>query len=374
MTLIDEKHFCSTIEGDSSVTEEIAEAMQTEGVLPNPVNAYVRPATQHDSRQKKVGLSILTADEIPEWDALVAASPQCSIFCRSWWLKAACSEVHVLGYFEDGHLLAGIPLNYQRRFGLKLCSMPKLTQTMGVVFAPLPGKSVTVEGRETAILNVFAEQLASERIFIQAFHPESRNWLPFYWCGFTQTTHYTYVLDDLSSLDCLWNGLDKDRRTNIRKARRSGIRIEECGAEEVFAAASASFERQGQRCPYSLEYLSRLVAAARSNDAGICLSATDGRGRLHSAVFFVWDSKRGYQLAGGHDPMLGSSGGTVLLVWNLIEFAAAHTSIFDFEGSMRKQIEASFRSFGAKRIPYHRIVKMPPWIRACLCATGKVSI
>jgi hypothetical protein len=372
--LTDEKQSYSTAEEDPAVAEETTGIIRVEDELHDPSTAHAKPAAQHDLRTQKSGLSLLTTKEIPEWDALVAASSQCSIFCKSWWLRAACSEVRILGYFEDGHLLAGIPLHYQRRLGLKMCSMPKLTQTMGVVLASLPGKSVTVEGRETTILNIFAEELARESIFIQAFHPEARNWLPFYWCGFTQTTHYTYVLDDLSSMDRLWNGLDKDRRANIRKAGRSGIRIEECGAEEVFAAASASFERQNQKCPYSLEYLSGLVTAARSNDAGICLSARDSRGRVHAAVFFAWDDKRGYQLAGGHDPVFGSSGAMVLLVWNLIEFAATRTAIFDFEGSMRKQIEASFRSFGAKRIPYHRIVKMPNWTRACLCAAGKISI
>jgi Acetyltransferase (GNAT) domain len=366
-------HPLSAIAEEVLVAEEpVAAQMPTEAV--HSTSEWNQTLSQRSTVSRRSGLTLLAASDLVEWDALVEASPQCSIFAKSWWLRAACDEPRVLGYFEDGRLIAGIPLHYEWRLGQRFCCMPRLTQTMGVAIAPQPGKSVTVESRETEILNAFAERLAGERIFIQAFHPECRNWLPFYWAGFTQTTHYTYVLDDLSSVDRIWDGLDKDRRTNIRKARREGIQISECGPEEVYTSSAASLERQGLRCKYTLDYLSRLVYAARENNAGTCFAARDSRGRLHAAVFFVWDSRHGYQLAGGHDTALGSSGATVLLVWNLIEFAASRTAVFDFEGSMRQQIESSFRSFGTKRIPYHRIVKMPRWMRIGLCAAGKVSL
>lgn len=320
------------------------------------------------------GLSLLKPEQLPLWDALVEESDQCSVFVKSWWLEAACGQARILGYFEPGRLLAGIPLHYERRWGLKMCRMPNLTQTLGVTMRPLAGKQVARSARETEILNAFAEHLAQEFIFIQAFHPAMQNWLPFYWRGFTQTTHYTYVFEDLSSISNLWDGIEKDRRTNIRKARRLGITVKECGPEVVYQSASASFARQKRKCPYTLNYLCRLYEAARAHDAGVCMAATDSKGKVHAAEFFVWDAKRGYRLAGGHDTALGSSGGAVLLVWSLIEFAATRTAVFDFEGSMRRPIEASFRSFGATRVGYHRIVKMPSWLRMGLCAAGRQQI
>ena len=329
---------------------------------------------QHVARSQKAGLSILTPEELSEWDTLVETSQQCSIFCKSWWLKAACDDVRVLGYFESGQLIAGIPLYYERRMGLRMCRMPMLTQTMGVVIAPLPGKKVTVESRETNILNVFAERLVQEPIFIQAFHPTSQNWLPFFWHGFTQTTHYTYVIDDLSSPDRLWSGLVQERRTNIRKAHKLGLSVKECSPETVYEISKANFERQGRRNPYPLGYLRRLYEAARARDAGVCMAAADRDGTVHAAAFFIWDCKRGYQLAGGHEPSLGSTGGAALLQWNMIEYAAGRTAVYDFEGSMTKQIEISFRSFGARRVPYNRIVRMPNWLRTSLCAVGKAQL
>jgi lipid II:glycine glycyltransferase (peptidoglycan interpeptide bridge formation enzyme) len=175
-------------------------------------------------------------------------------------------------------------------------------------------------------------------------------------------------------MDRLWDGLNKERRNNIRKALKLGLTVRECGSEQVFLAARKTFERQGKQVPYSFDYLARLYEAARANDAGVCMAVEDPDGNLHAASFFVWDCQRGYHLAGGHDPAFSSSGGAVLLVWKMIEFAATHTAAFDFEGSMVKQVESSYRSFGGKRIAYNRIVKMPRWLRICLLAAGKLQV
>ena len=252
--------------------------------------------------------------------------------------------------------------------------MPNLTQTMGIVMAPLPGKRVAVASREMEILSLFAEWLWREPIFIQAFHPTIQNWLPFYWRGFTQTTHYTYVLDELESLDRIWDGLSTERRTNIRKARKLGITVRECDPDLVFAAWKVTCDPQGKTSPYSADYLRRLIETAQKMGAGACLAAQDGSGTTHSACFFVWDSKRGYLIAGGHDPASSGTGASALMLWSLIEFAATRTAVFDFEGSMTKQVETSFRSFGARRIPYNRIVKMPNVMRSCLCLAGKTGV
>lgn len=336
--------------------------------------APLRPERATRALQRRTGLAMLAPADLPLWDALVEESPQGSVFVKTWWLKASCGEARILGYFDPNRLLAGIPLYYERRLGLKLCRMPKLTQTLGVVMRPLKGKAVAQETRATEILGEFAARLDQETVFIQAFHPSFGNWLPFYWRGFTQTTHYTYVLDDITSLRRVWDGMDGDRRANIRKARRLGLTVKECGPETVYRAAEASFKRQGRKCPFTLAYLVRLYEAARANHAGVCMAVVDCGGKVHAAECMAWDAKRSYGIAGGHDSALGASGGAALLRWTLIEFAAERTEVFDFEGSMRRPIETSFRSFGARRVGYLRIVKAPRWLRAGLCLAGRAQI
>jgi hypothetical protein len=104
-------------------------------------------------------LRYIKEDEFPAWDALVEASPQGSLFCLSWWLKAIGEDIGVLGYFDKKRLVAGIPLYFDEWFGVKPCAMPKLTQTWGVVIEPLIGKPVNRASREMHILKLFAQEL-----------------------------------------------------------------------------------------------------------------------------------------------------------------------------------------------------------------------
>jgi hypothetical protein len=316
-------------------------------------------------------LRYLTLDEYSVWDALVENSPQGSVFCKSWWLKAIDPGIHILGYFESGRLVAGIPLYSKKHFGLRVCCMPKLVQTWGVIMEPLFGKRTFIASRETHILQIFAQHLAREPIFIQAFHPANENWLPFYWNGFTQTTHYTYVLDDLSSVNHIWDELEKKQRAKIRTARNNRLRVRPCSPQEVFYVSVKTFQRQRKKHPYSLEYLQSLHKASEENDAGACFAVEDRDNRIHVAGFFVWDTKRGYFLISGQDPELRNSYAGSLLTWHLIEFASTRTAVFDFEGSMKQSIERVFRSFGAKRIPYNRITKLPSWMRVSLCLASR---
>src|SRR5260370_7073664 len=83
-------------------------------------------------------------------------------------------------------------------------------------------------------------------------------------------------------------------------------------------------------------------------------------GRIHAAVYIIWDDRSAYYLMGAADPELRNSGATSLLLWEAIQFAATVTRSFDFEGSMIESIERFFRAFGAKQKPYFHISRMIP--------------
>ena len=70
-------------------------------------------------RSRQDGLHYLGVNEYAKWDALVAVSPQGSLFSKSWWLEAIGGEIRILGYYESGRLIAGIPLYFERRMGVR---------------------------------------------------------------------------------------------------------------------------------------------------------------------------------------------------------------------------------------------------------------
>src|SRR5437868_15450209 len=100
--------------------------------------------------QEPFTLRYVEPSEYPLWDALVDVSPQGSVFCRSWWLRAV-GNVRVLACFSGKQIVAGIPLYFERHFGIPVCTMPKLTQTWGIIMRPLEGKAVAAATQEIKI-------------------------------------------------------------------------------------------------------------------------------------------------------------------------------------------------------------------------------
>ncbi len=339
------------------------------GRVPVPVKV---DAPEHSSPVAQgEELRYLSVDEYQHWDDLVEASPQGSLFCHSWWLKAVAPDARVLGYFDRGRLIAGIPLFFKKRLGVKYCTMPNLTHTWGVVIEPIEGKRVRQLTRQMEILTIFARHLAGQDVFLQRFHPEIVNFLPFHWLGFQQVSRVTYVIGHLCDLDRVWLEMRENQRREIRKAEKRAIVVEPCTPDLVAQNLAKTYTRQGLRTPVETQLLSRIHDVAHQNGAGQCFAARDIDGRVHAAAMLVWDRKRAYYLAGGADPTLRASGATSLLLWRMMQFSSGRSAVFDFEGSHIPAVERSFRAFGASQVWYHEISKMPRWLRAGLVLAGK---
>jgi lipid II:glycine glycyltransferase (peptidoglycan interpeptide bridge formation enzyme) len=184
--------------------------------------------------------------------------------------------------------------------------------------------------------------------------PERKNWLPFYWNGFSETTRYTFRLKDLSN-PRLFESMKGSVRRQVKKASKS-IRIEfNDDIERFYQINASSFNRQNMEIPYSLDFLKRIDRAVE--DQRIILLGRDEKDNVHAGLYITWDRNCAYYLMGGLNPEYQSSGAKSLLFWEAIKYTSSFVSEFDFEGSMICSIENFFSSFGATQVPYHQVYK-----------------
>jgi hypothetical protein len=277
------------------------------------------------------------------------------VFSRAWWLDAVCgTQWDVLLYEEKGRIRAAMPL-YLPLPGI--VSMPPYTQTMGVWFAAESGdtKYTTALGQRQEICKVFVEELRRYRAFLQNFHYEVTDWLPFYWAGYRQTTRYTYLLHNIGQTERLKENMSVHLRRQIAKATRHRLTVrQDIPVEDFLCIYSLTFERQGLK-PLHTDLLKRLINVCCTRRQGSLWGAYDETGRLHAVAFIVCQESSAYYLAGGAHPALRDSGAQALVLWEAIRFVSAYTNHFDFEGSMLPGVERFFREFGAVQTPYFTI-------------------
>jgi len=290
-----------------------------------------------------------------------------SIFQQPWWLDAvAPGEWDEVIVRHGGRVVGRLPYVKKRRWGLEYISMPPLTQTLGPWIEKKEAKLPKILAWQKDIMTELIKGLPHFDYFGQNFHYEITNWLPFYWCGFEESTRYTYVLLDIADHDKVWSGFLENIRREIKKAGRQ-VRVRtDLGLARFLEVNKKTFSRQGIRLPYSPELVQCIDTACGDENRRIFF-AEDSAGRIHAALYIIWDERSAYYLMGGGDPELRNSGATSLLMWEAIKFSSTVTKRFDFEGSMVESIERFFRAFGGIQMPYFRVSKATAFFKMLRC-------
>lgn len=279
-----------------------------------------------------------------------------SLFQKEWWLDAvAPSQWGAVVVKKGNEIAARLPFFIEKKYGFTALTQPPLTPRLGPWIRGTDAKHSKQLSTQKELIWELLELLPKHELFAQSLHPTLTNWLPFYWKGFEQTTRYTYILNDLSDLNSIWSEFSEQARRNIRKAQTKVTIKSDMDIERFLNLNEKTFQRQGIKLPYSREFVKRVDQASLNQNARQIFYAEDSVGRIHAAIYILWDEQSAYYMMGGEDPDLRNSEASSLLMWQAIQFASEVTKKFDFEGSMIQPIERFFRGFGAKQVAYSHI-------------------
>jgi len=283
------------------------------------------------------------------------------LFSKDWFLDSVCGTDNwdVALVERDKKIIASMPFYKKRKAIFNIITMPKHAQTMGVYLKYPEGQKYEKRlSYEKELMTSLIEELPKVDYFNQSFHYSVTNWLPFYWKGYTQTTNYTYVIENLSNLESVFKNFNHAKRKNIKKAEKILEVKFDLSAKEFYDNHKMTLEKQDSVISYSFEHFNRIVSSAYEHNAGKTIYAIDSNNNIHAALFVLWDKNSAYDLISTIDPTFRNSGGATLLVQEIIKFVSTKTNKFDFEGSMIENVEKSFRQFGAKQKPYLNITKI----------------
>jgi Acetyltransferase (GNAT) domain len=296
-----------------------------------------------------------------------------AIFQQPWWLDAvAPGHWDQVTVEHGGRVVARLPYVVRGRPRMRVLTMPPLTQTLGPWLERSEASPPKALGREHELLAELEAGLPRAAAFIQQFSPTILNALPFHWAGYRLEIQYTHRLDLRPAEEELWEGLRGNIRREIRKAHRQVEIREDLGLDRFHDVWTKTFERQGLLPPATLAELERLDAACAAHDARAMLFARDDPGRVHGVAYVVWDRNGAFNLLGGADPDLRSSGASSLLMWEAIRRARSVTDVFDFEGSMIGSVERFFRAFGGRQTPYLKVSRATAAAGAALALRQRV--
>lgn len=300
-------------------------------------------------------------ERLEHYRELCRESPDIPLFSKDWWLDAVCGKDNwdVALVFQNDRLVGALPYYVIQRYGFRFIKKPLLTPHLFPYIRMDKQKNCIRQIKfQQKIFKQLIKNIPHFHYFDLHLHYDIKNWLPFYWAGFDQTTKYSFLIEDLSDINKIWESMDKSARKNIRSAKKRLNVIEKYDMDLFFEINKQTYQKQGINPPYSKELLDRIVKFGLYHNAIKVLFAFDSDNRIHSVMMGGYDQHSLYMLAGSSDIQLRSSGAEYLLYWEMIRFASSMNLRFDFEGSMMENIEIRNRSFGAKQTQFFQIKKV----------------
>ncbi|MFN0213522.1 MAG: GNAT family N-acetyltransferase [Saprospiraceae bacterium] len=255
-----------------------------------------------------------------------------------------------------------MPFFVTRRWGFKIVQLPPFTTYGGPWFHYSQASGSKENNRlsfEHKTMSALISQLPKTFFFKINFRPEIRNWLPFYWEGFRQTTRYTYIFDQTNDLEKITTGFKNTLRSDLKKAEKYAQTCrEDAEWQVVFKLNQQSYQRKNLRQPYDLETFKCLNKALQQRNQSACFVAYDNAsGKPSAGLYLVFDEKQASILLTGTDPEFKHQSAVYGLFMEAIRFCSARALSLDFEGSMDQNIERAFRAFGARLVPYFQVWK-----------------
>lgn len=279
---------------------------------------------KHDGYQAR----LLSPEEYPLWDTLVADSPQGSIFVYSEYLRLLADATNnlllLIGSFKDDTLIGGCPLLVRKRhlLGTHALSSGPDTPFCGCIFQRTdPMKVRKSEMEYTECINTLCDYIENQHYSLLSVtnSPNLQDIRPFLRRGWRGAVAYTYYID-LEQLH--FEEFSSSVRKSIQSAQKKGLSYE--GGTDIKTHCdilSDVFQQHHALPPFNETVIEKFLHLFHSTRTGDMRVVKDPSGNTLASYIWLWDARRAYAWSGGALPSkeFHDGGANKLIFYNFLE-------------------------------------------------------
>jgi hypothetical protein len=303
-------------------------------------------------------MEILEIEDPSLWDAFSESSPQGTVFSKSGWLcssaRAQGGKPVFLGVFENRKPAAGVSFVELTRGPLKKATTPILTPYGGILYRPFSGKRESeAESFNDSCAEMIIQYLKKRYAHIVLVNsPEFGDVRPFAWNGFTSAVRYTYIMD-ITSVDKLWDRLERRVRTVIRNAEATLTLGGPVPAGQFGELYERTYSDRKAKPPVNPRMVVSMVEEVMNSGVGEMRTVYDSEGKIAAAMIFVKDSRMLYAWVSGAIPSMNHAGASSLLFWDAARRHIGSSDFMDLVGANLQTISFFKKGFGGVLTPYY---------------------
>jgi hypothetical protein len=319
--------------------------------------------------------SLVAVEDMEEWDAFSARSPQCSVFFQSRYLDATGSK-YVLYFVKQGQ---------QNKAGVALilsddgsgCELDSLVIYNGILFEDAESSKLVKARMERFELTLFIIDALNERYtsIAMALSPAFEDLRPFLWHNYHSPNlvekfridlRYTSFLDisefflrreDTSTR--LFKNLDKNRQSDLRKAQGRLFFEETCDSERFIQYYDELLLSQGTDSgPAKLGRIRNLIDSTLREGLARMFAVKNSQGHVtYMTVFSFFQNHGCYLFAAGDQHSMQRYDGTFCVWESMKALSQSGVYLVDLEGVNSPQRGAFKLGFGGDMRPYFKVSK-----------------
>jgi hypothetical protein len=305
---------------------------------------FTRSCSDSQHNNKMVGY--LRHDEIDRvrWDDCISHSLNRKVYAWSWYLDIVAPGWEALATRDYSSVFplttgrkAGLSYLYQPFFAQQLGLFSKETITVGLAeefLTAIPSRFRYIDIQVTPEFAFFGKQYG--------LYPKLNHEL-------SLSQPYEKISADYS----------QNTRRNIRKALDSEVSTgHNLRPEELVKLFRYNFgEKEGKLNDVHYGRMEGLINYCIKNGMGSIHAAWNVQGLLSAAAFFLSDGNRAYFLFAASAPSARENGSMFLLIDQYVREHAASMLVLDFEGGRDPNLGRFYKSFGAREVIYHQIIR-----------------
>lgn len=284
-----------------------------------------------------------------------------TIFNSIEWANIFGEKVQLYGFYNDNDndiLIGGFILYKEKRYGISIYRNPPFTPVIGPFLKIDAQNYTTIMDTWKYALSLMAEFINNlpYSIISISLNINIIDTQPFIWEKFKVVPRYTYILDLSIPVNDIWKRMSTDRRKNIRKGLKDGLKVKQTYDYKIVKSLVLNtFSRQQNEM--NEYYLDNILFKFATNNNSYAFLTLDNDNPI-ACSFNIYDKNTAFYLLGGYDYKNKHHGAGTMAMWEAINHAKnIGLKYFDFEGSMIPQIERYFRGFGGTLTPYYTLNK-----------------
>ena len=288
-------------------------------------------------------IQYLTRDQLDEkkYNNCISNAINTRINAHSWYLDIVCDNWDVL---VEGDYIAVMPLPKRKKYGIHYIYQAPWTQQLGI-FSDHSIDGLTIEQFIKSIPKKFklVDVLFNSENSMDSSQPKLRD---------------NYVLSLNRSYEVIKKQFNKGRKSSIKQAQKLDLTIvDNYDHDEIIELFKQNRGAELSKKDLDYDTLSKLIKYALPFNFAKSYAVINNDKELIGGAFFLIDTHRITYLFSA----INNEGRTNHAMSYLLDYTIRTNSesrqIFDFEGSMIKELASFFKSFGAEKETYFHLKK-----------------